>query len=211
MYYVLALLTTAFLALTCGRHTTRYERVYAHSCSVVEESYGARIECTDGTSTIVRHGQNGSDGSDAESCSVTAHTSGSILTCPDGTTATILHGESVTGPVGPAGTNCTVAPVNEGALIACEDGTTTIVSHGSDGQPGQDGADGQDAFVETIDPCGDGPGFDEVILRTSDGQLIAYFEDGGKRFLTELVPGRYLTTDRQRCAFEVTEEGEITW
>lgn len=64
-------------------------------------------------------------------------------------------------------------------------------------------------LVETIDPCGDHPRhFDEVILRLESGKLIAYFESGGKRFLTELVDGHYRTTDRQRCRFEV-RNGQI--
>lgn len=54
-----------------------------------------------------------------------------------------------------------------------------------------------------IDPCGDGPGFDEVLLRTSQGDLLAYFESGNKRFLTVLVEGTYRTTDKQRCRFRV--------
>ena len=65
--------------------------------------------------------------------------------------------------------------------------------------------------VEIIDPCGDFPGrLDEVILKLSDGSLIAYFEyDNNKKFLTVLGPDNYVTTDHQRCSFSVTAEGEV--
>lgn len=67
----------------------------------------------------------------------------------------------------------------------------------------------QDSVVEYIDPCGNGPGYDEVILKTSSGKLIAYFQQGNNRFLTELSPGNYQTTDQQSCNFTVNNNGEI--
>lgn len=55
-----------------------------------------------------------------------------------------------------------------------------------------------------IDPCGDAPGqFDEVLLLMTDGTLVAYFEDGGRRFLSVLGDGNYQTTDAQKCRFSV--------
>ena len=33
-----------------------------------------------------------------------------------------------------------------------------------------------ESIVEFIDPCGDGVGYDEVLLRTKFGKLIVYFE-----------------------------------
>lgn len=57
---------------------------------------------------------------------------------------------------------------------------------------------------QIIDPCGDGPGLDEIILEMSDGSLIVYFkESSSKEFLTKLTPGTYTTTDNQQCTFEV--------
>jgi len=57
---------------------------------------------------------------------------------------------------------------------------------------------------EMIDPCGDNPNeFDEILLIMSDGSIIAYFEQGSKRFLGELPDGNYRTTDRQACNFSV--------
>lgn len=54
------------------------------------------------------------------------------------------------------------------------------------------------------DPCGDKEGsFDEMLLIMSDGSILAYFEDGGKRFLSKLPDGNYRTTDEQACNFQV--------
>lgn len=55
-----------------------------------------------------------------------------------------------------------------------------------------------------IDPCGDNPNqFDEYILEMSNGDLLGYFEQGSKRFLTVLPDGNYRTTDKQACNFSV--------
>lgn len=65
--------------------------------------------------------------------------------------------------------------------------------------------------TELIDPCGDHPNhFDEILIRLSDGSLVAYFDAGGPReFLTVLTPGSYRTTDRQQCRFSVNSQGEV--
>lgn len=66
--------------------------------------------------------------------------------------------------------------------------------------------------IDIVDPCGNGPGFDEVLVRMSNGDLIAYFEDGGNRFLTILERDKYYrTTDTQHCNFRVTESGSVLW
>ncbi|MBV6514181.1 MAG: hypothetical protein FMNOHCHN_03771 [Ignavibacteriaceae bacterium] len=67
----------------------------------------------------------------------------------------------------------------------------------------------EERIIERIDPCGDGPSFDEVILRSSSGALIAYFEQGGKRFLTQLPAGSYQTTDNQSCNFTINSSGKL--
>jgi hypothetical protein len=64
-------------------------------------------------------------------------------------------------------------------------------------------------IVEVIDPCGDNPNqFDEVIIKLADGSHIAYFESGGKRFLTTLGEGSFRTTDKQKCNFSIVN-GEL--
>lgn len=106
-----------------------------------------------------------------------------------------------------------------------KDGETVV---GPQGEPGRDGVDSKSThtvethstvvketiveespIIEIIDPCGDGPGFDEVILRLTDNQLISYFEDRGKRFLANLTPGKYRTTDKQQCKFTITSDLQI--
>lgn len=58
---------------------------------------------------------------------------------------------------------------------------------------------------EIIDPCGDYPGHhDEVILKMTSGEYLAYFEVGGSRFLSILEKGvNYRTTDKQKCIFRI--------
>lgn len=69
-----------------------------------------------------------------------------------------------------------------------------------------------DPIVEYYDPCNNGPGFDEVLMRTRSGKYIAYFEETGssKRFLTILQPGsNYVTSDTQKCYFTLNSDGQI--
>lgn len=61
-----------------------------------------------------------------------------------------------------------------------------------------------------VDPCGDGPGFDEVLLRTSAGWL-AYFESGATRHLALLPAGAYQTTDGQHCHFSISAAGALNY
>ncbi len=77
---------------------------------------------------------------------------------------------------------------------------------GSQGQQGVPGEDGEDAIVEVIDPCGDSPGVDEVLLRLADGRIAAWYFGVG---LFILEPGTYTTTDSQQCVFEVTADGHV--
>ena len=68
----------------------------------------------------------------------------------------------------------------------------------------------EDSVVEYVDPCGNGPGFDEVLLHTRSGKYIAYFESGPNRFLTVLQPNvNYVTTDQQHCAFKINNDGQL--
>jgi hypothetical protein len=61
-------------------------------------------------------------------------------------------------------------------------------------------------IAEVYDPCGDGPGVDEVLLILGDGTILAWYLDLG---LAILEPGNYITTDSQGCSFEVTESMEV--
>lgn len=67
-----------------------------------------------------------------------------------------------------------------------------------------------ETITEFYDVCGDKVGyFDEVIIKTSSGKLLAYFESSGDRFLTLLTPGNYQTSDKQKCKFTVNSSGQI--
>jgi outer membrane murein-binding lipoprotein Lpp len=63
---------------------------------------------------------------------------------------------------------------------------------------------------EIVDPCGDGPGFDEVLLRTSSGYM-GYFEAGNNRFLALIPAGSYHLTDQSACPFIITPNGTLTY
>lgn len=204
---IIRLILIMLIVTACSK--TYIRRHYTSKCSVIQLENGAEIVCQDGTKALILEGEDGNPGQSAKGCSVEPFSGGATITCDDGT-IDILDGESVTGPVGPAGTSCTVSAAAGGAVISCEDGTSQFIS---DGLAGQDGTDG---IVELIDPCGDNPNqFDEVLLRTTSGQILTYFESGNRRFLAVLVPGNYVTTDSQACHFSVTEDSEgnlnVTW
>lgn len=107
-------------------------------------------------------------------------------------------------------TQCTVVRTDNGATISCPDGSVVNVAdgtNGTNGTDGVDGLDGADSIIEVIDPCGDGPGVDEVILRLNDGRLLAWYQGKG---LSVLDPGSYVTTDEQKCRFLVGEDLRVT-
>lgn len=62
----------------------------------------------------------------------------------------------------------------------------------------------EDRIVSIIDPCPSVSSTDykESLFQFSSGKVVAFFEDGGKRFLTVLKTGTtYKTTDRRNCVF----------
>jgi hypothetical protein len=69
----------------------------------------------------------------------------------------------------------------------------------------------QNTVVAYLDPCGDKPNtYDEIILKTSQGEFIAYFESGNQRFLTKLEKNvNYQTTDSQGCVFKIDTNGNL--
>ena len=103
---------------------------------------------------------------------------------------------------------CSVEDTAEGALITCADGSSTVVNDGTNGDDGLDGIDGLDgsAPFKIVDPCGDGPGADEVVLVFESGEILAWYKNLG---LSELQEGlTYVTTDQQKCKFKVLA-GEV--
>lgn len=69
----------------------------------------------------------------------------------------------------------------------------------------------QNNVVEYLDPCGDYANhYDELILKTSNGDYLAYFEIGSNRFLTKLIRNtQYQTTDQQGCSFKIDNNGNL--
>lgn len=112
------------------------------------------------------------------------------------------------GPRGADGSSCSVTQTMTGAIISCTDGTTAILLNGEDGN---DAPPTPYSITEIINPCGDAPGFDEILFRTHNNQIIAHFSSGGLQFLTVLSPGNYRTTDSQSCLFSVNSNMEVTW
>jgi len=96
----------------------------------------------------------------------------------------------------------------DGPQIVCPDGTSAdLPEDGNDGVDGVNGIDGQDGTqVKIIDPCGDGPGVDEVVMVFGDGTVLAWYLNVGFSVLQEGV--RYQTTDSQKCQFSVVA-GEV--
>ena len=102
---------------------------------------------------------------------------------------------------GAPGEGCSVEQTTGGAVITCADGSMSVILHGSDGL---------DAVVEKIKPCA-GTGSREVLLRLSDGSLLAHYSDGANQFLAELFPGTWRLTDGSSCVFTVHHDLSVTW
>lgn len=108
------------------------------------------------------------------------------------------------GKNGKNGASCSVESTVSGAIITCADGTTAIILNGEDAPPTPY------SVVELINPCGDSSGFDEILFRTHNNELIAHFSSGGLQFLTILTPGNYVTTDSGTCNFTVHPDLKVT-
>ncbi len=151
-------------------------------------------------------------------CTVEQTDLGLLIQCQDGTSAELFHGQD--GQNGENGTSCIVKPVvGTGAIIECGSGdaiTTVLIRDGVDGVDGNTGAtgdagtDGVSILLEVINPCGDSE-LDQVILKFSDGTIVAHQSNGKNEFLTVLVPGDYQTSDGLKCPFTVTEDGNVIW
>jgi hypothetical protein len=148
----------------------------------------------DGESIIGEPGKNGEDGvgipgQDGHTSLINFSRADSIPDCSDDSGSLLIGGVDVN---------------HSGFLDGAEVTTTSFVCDGSDAQLPQQ------SITASFDPCGDNPGqYDEVLLKTSGGTYIAYFEQGGNRFLSILGPGSYRTTDTQQCYFSIDAQGII--
>lgn len=188
---------------TAGEEQNSNTKSGIESCSISsaeDDGLLAVITCPDGSSMSipkVNDGENGSDGAhgvNGTSCSVDQVQGGAMIVCSDNSQAFIKDGAD--------GHSCGVSSVNSYAsLIECTDGSSSLIDLSSMVQ----------YFVEEIiDPCGDDPNnYDEVLMKFNNGDLLAYFQSGSKRFLTLLTPGSYQTTDAQKCKFSIDSAGNV--
>lgn len=111
------------------------------------------------------------------------------------------------GTPGTDGSSCEVTQVSNGALITCTNGTNAAILNGADGT---DAPPTPYSVTQIIDPCGRQGTFDEVLLKTSNGTILAHYASGSNQFLTIIGPGSYVTTDGTHCYFTITSDGQIT-
>lgn len=86
---------------------------------------------------------------------------------------------------------CTVERVDGGQMVLC--GTDQLV------------IPDQGQVLDIIDPCGDGPGEDTVVLILEGDLYISWLKNVGMRVLEPYV--QYQTIDQQRCKFQITPNG----
>ncbi len=59
--------------------------------------------------------------------------------------------------------------------------------------------------IQALDPCGRNPYiYNEVIYRYSNGVVVDMYN-------RRIFPGRYITTDGDRCVFTIGANGYILW
>ena len=112
------------------------------NCTTTEDGTSVLITCPDGSTTIIKNGENGAPGSPGKngtrgpagssgvagsSCTVTETETGSTLTCQDGTSSTINHGSG-----------CRIQEREYGADLICGDDIVPI-RHGRNGEAGPGG------------------------------------------------------------------------
>lgn len=132
------------------------------------------------------------------------------------------HSSPVPGPTGAPGVpgrdgkdgeSCKIQRVSNGAIISCPEAQPVVILNGIDGKDGQDGEPALYSVVGLVDPCGDFPGFDEVLLRLGTGQLLAHYSSGNGNnrveFLALVEQGNYTTTDGSGCHFSVDSDNQI--
>lgn len=130
-------------------------------------------------------------------CTVTKNELGYLLKCPNQTALQIRDGIN-----GLDGKSCDVTQLDNGALISCPDSSSVILN----------GKDSLLGINELINPCGEsGLQYEEILLRLSDNSIVAYFENGNKRFLSQLSSGDYVTTDGENCYFTIDENNNIIY
>lgn len=94
---------------------------------------------------------------------------------------------------------CSISEIENGVSIMCGSDVSYIYN-GSDGQNGTE--------FKIVDPCGNGPGHDEIGFVFETGEFVFWYKDLGLAVLSQNVS--YVTTDSQRCVFRIVD-GELTY
>jgi len=227
----LIILLFLLILVGCGGSNNSHLVEKPKSCTVKTNSLGAIIKCPDGSETFISNGKNGLDG---KSCKVEQLSNGAKISCEDGSFAYIYDGAK--GNSGENGSSCTVVGSNDEAIISCEDGSSATIANGKDGKSctitdllngaliscgnesvvifdGTNGVDGEDALSDAIGianyifPCGKEFNGDEVLLKLTDGNILALYDGGpNEDRLALLYPGNWITTDRNKnhtCHFTI--------
>ena len=116
----------------------------------------------------------------------------------------------------------TATDSNSNGLIDSTDKNYSLVdvcnglngSNGANGNDGQNGTNGTNGILAIVDPCGDKAGVhDEVLIRLSDGRLLASFSNNVNgdytRFSILQAGNGYMSTDGSNCFFSVDANNQL--
>jgi hypothetical protein len=178
-------------------------------CNVTKSGAQSTLTCGT-TSIVINDGENGMDGLSAYEVWVSLGNSGSEVEFIN----------SLRGPKGDVGSNG--ASGLSAYQIWISLGNTGTESQfinslvGPQGPAGAAGVSPSGIFItEFLNPCNNEFAHDEILMRMSNGKVVAVFDGGPHEDrLTFLVPGtEYITTDRNtnnQCRFKITESGTLT-
>lgn len=231
MIGLIMLVASAAFFTGCGKEDKDRQMcaVYGENCDPEEEKQKEEPQVIVGP-----QGSKGDKGKDGDSCSITEAVNGAVIVCGE-SQVVILNGIDGTNGVNGVDGQNGIDGVDGQNGADGQDGLD-----GVDGQDGQDGADGQDGengedgedgapgpqgppgpqgdpapsspmnIHSFVDPCGNGPGFDEIVIKTVGGQFIALGKQGNNFFLQLLSNGNYTTRDQQSCNYTISGSN-ITW
>jgi len=183
---------------------------------------GVQVTCSDGNTFVVENGQDGSNGLDGITPEDGVDGYSSVFSviaatqCSNGGSTIFLATDTNrNGVLDTSDSNITSATICNG--INGANGVDGVDgAQGPKGDQGDAGADGVSptfTAIQLIDPCEDQQGImDEILLRLSDGTIIASVSDkanGENTRFSVITPGSYMTTDGSKCYFTVDASGNI--
>ena len=178
-------------------------------CSVTKSGAQSTLVCGE-SSIVINDGTDGLDGKSAYEVWLSLGNTGSE----------VEFISTLRGPKGDAGLNGAAGLSAYQIWISL--GNTGTESQfinslvGPQGPAGAAGVSPSGIFItEFLNPCRNEFAHDEILMRMSNGKVVAVFDGGpNEDRLTFLVPGtEYITTDRNnnnQCRFKITESGTLT-